>query len=68
LPTAPEFGRTGGHYLKECNESPVVEDDAEIPPIGGGIRRWAGDPAAATRLGDVSVEMPASGGSHKVAR
>lgn len=54
---APEFARTGGHYLEDGNEVPVVANDAEVPPIGGGVRQWAVDPEAATRLWTTSVAL-----------
>ena len=51
---APEFARTGGHYLEDCNESQTVADDAQV---GAGVRAWALDPAAAARLWEVSADL-----------
>lgn len=54
---APEFARVGGKYLEDCAEAPVIADDAETTPVGGGVRRWALDPEAAERLWEVSSRM-----------
>ena len=51
---APEFAGTGGHYLEDCAEAPTVADDARV---GAGVRRWALDPEAASRLWEVSTAM-----------
>ena len=53
---APELAGTGGHYLEDCNESETVANDAEV---SRGVREWALDPEAATRLWDVSTELVA---------
>ncbi len=55
---APELACTGGHYLEDCNESPVVADDAKV---GRGVRAWAVDPDNARRLWDVSLELVSAG-------
>ncbi|MFK0206305.1 SDR family NAD(P)-dependent oxidoreductase [Agrobacterium sp. NPDC090283] len=52
---APEFEGIGGRYLEDCNEAELIEDDAESHHRG--VRRWALDPAAATRLWDASLDM-----------
>jgi NAD(P)-dependent dehydrogenase (short-subunit alcohol dehydrogenase family) len=54
---APEFANTGGHYLEDGNESPTVANDAEV---GRGVREWALDPDAASRLWEVSLELLAT--------
>lgn len=54
---APEFAGTGGHYLEDGTEAPTVADDAEV---GSGVRAWALDPGAATRLWDVSLDLLAT--------
>lgn len=54
---APEFEAVGGKYLEDCAESPVIPDDAETTPVGGGVRRWALDPEAAERLWEVSRRL-----------
>ena len=54
---APEFAGTGGHYLEDATEAPTVADDAEV---GSGVRAWALDPGAATRLWDVSLDLLAT--------
>ncbi len=62
----PAFARTGGHYLEDGNEVPTVANDAEVPAIGGGVREWAVDPEAATRLWTTSVgllEQPVADGT-----
>ncbi|MDT9593380.1 SDR family NAD(P)-dependent oxidoreductase [Nocardioides zeae] len=51
---APELDGVGGRYLEDCQEAPVVADDAEV---GAGVREWALDPATAQRLWDVSTAL-----------
>ena len=51
---APELARTGGHYLEDCNEAETVADDAQV---SSGVREWALDPVAASRLWDTSVSL-----------
>ena len=54
---SPELAGTGGHYLEDGNEARAVPNDAEVGPTGGVVRQWALDPAAATRLWEVSLDM-----------
>ena len=51
---APEFAGIGGRYLEDCNEAETVANDAQVQR---GVREWALDPAAATRLWDASLAM-----------
>ena len=51
---APELEGVGGRYLEDCAEAETVEDDAKVSK---GVRRWALDQAAATRLWDTSLEL-----------
>ncbi len=51
---APELDGIGGRYLEDCVEAQTVEDDAKVSK---GVRRWALDPNAATRLWDASLEL-----------
>lgn len=51
---APEFDGIGGRYLEDCSEVETLADDETA---GRGVRRWALDPEAATRLWDVSVDL-----------
>ena len=56
---APEFARTGGHYLDDCREAHLVPDDADPAAAGNshGVKSWALDPEYAARLWDVSVAL-----------
>lgn len=54
---APEFAGRGGHYLEDANEAPTVANDAEA---SNGVREWALDPGAATRLWDLSLDLLAT--------
>ncbi|MEV4142827.1 SDR family NAD(P)-dependent oxidoreductase [Amycolatopsis sp. NPDC049691] len=54
---APEFARTGGHYLDEAREAYPVPDDAALADHPHGVKRWALDPALARRLWTVSAEL-----------
>jgi NAD(P)-dependent dehydrogenase (short-subunit alcohol dehydrogenase family) len=53
--TAPEFERTGGHYLDDCREAYTVPDDAELATHPHGVKEWALDPEAARALWSVSL-------------
>ncbi len=53
--TAPEFERTGGHYLDDCREAYTVPDDAELAAHPHGVKEWALDPEAARELWSVSL-------------
>jgi NAD(P)-dependent dehydrogenase (short-subunit alcohol dehydrogenase family) len=52
---APEFERTGGHYLDDCREARTVPDDADLATHSHDVKRWALDPAAARELWQVSL-------------
>jgi NAD(P)-dependent dehydrogenase (short-subunit alcohol dehydrogenase family) len=52
--TAPEFERTGGHYLDDCREAYTVPNDAELAAHPHGVKEWALDPEAARELWAVS--------------
>ncbi len=52
--TAPEFERTGGHYLDDCREAYTVPNDAELAAHPHGVKEWALDPEAARELWSVS--------------
>ncbi|MEV8375324.1 SDR family NAD(P)-dependent oxidoreductase [Kribbella sp. NPDC056861] len=54
---APQFARTGGHYLDDCREAYVVPNDADLVQHPHGVKEWALDPAAAERLWTVSAEL-----------
>ena len=54
---APEFANNGGHYLSDCNEAEVMDDDMAASPDRLGVRRWALDPASARRLWDASSRL-----------
>ena len=54
---APQFARTGGHYLEDCNEVETVANDAQV---GRGVRRWAKDPDVAHLLWETSLELLAT--------
>jgi NAD(P)-dependent dehydrogenase (short-subunit alcohol dehydrogenase family) len=51
---APEFARIGGRYLEDCNEAETVANDAQAQR---GVREWALNADAATRLWDTSLAM-----------
>jgi NAD(P)-dependent dehydrogenase (short-subunit alcohol dehydrogenase family) len=52
---APEFERTGGHYLDDCREAYTVANDADLSAHPHGVKRWALDPDAARELWAVSL-------------
>jgi NAD(P)-dependent dehydrogenase (short-subunit alcohol dehydrogenase family) len=54
---APEFARTGGHYLDDGREAHTVGDDADLFTNSHGVKRWALDPEAAQRLWTTSLEL-----------
>jgi NAD(P)-dependent dehydrogenase (short-subunit alcohol dehydrogenase family) len=56
---APEFARTGGHYLDDCQEAHTVPDDAQLfdGDNSHGVKRWAVDPGTAERLWAVSLGL-----------
>ena len=53
LATSPALEGIGGRYFEDCNEAALDDGDATMR----GVRSWALDPEAATRLWDVSLEM-----------
>ncbi len=54
---APEFARTGGHYLDDGREAYMVPDDAELAQHPHGVKQWALDPVAAERLWLLSADL-----------
>ncbi|BBB00968.1 putative short chain dehydrogenase [Actinacidiphila reveromycinica] len=54
---SPEFARSGGHYLDDCQEAYTVPDDAELARHPHGVKAWARDPALAERLWEVSADL-----------
>jgi len=54
---APEFARTGGHYLDDAREAYTVPNDAELAQHPHGVKEWALDPATAERLWVVSADL-----------
>jgi NAD(P)-dependent dehydrogenase (short-subunit alcohol dehydrogenase family) len=54
---APEFERTGGHYLDDCREAYTVPDNADLSAHSHGVKEWALDPDAARALWAVSLRM-----------
>ncbi|MEV5758221.1 SDR family NAD(P)-dependent oxidoreductase [Streptomyces tendae] len=54
---APEFARSGGHYLDDGQEAYTVPDDADLARHPHGVKEWALDPATAERLWTVSAEL-----------
>lgn len=55
--TAPEFARSGGHYLDDGNEAATVPDEAELAGNSHAVKRWALDPDAARKLWQVSLDL-----------
>ncbi|MEV4346966.1 hypothetical protein AB0J83_21115 [Actinoplanes sp. NPDC049596] len=53
---APEFARTGGHYLDDGNEAYTVPDGAKLLDHSHAVKRWALDPETAEKLWVVSLE------------
>src|SRR4051794_24358114 len=54
---APELAHTGGHYLDDGREAHTVANDADLFTNSHGVKRWALDPEAATKLWTVSLEL-----------
>jgi NAD(P)-dependent dehydrogenase (short-subunit alcohol dehydrogenase family) len=54
---APEFARTGGHYLDDAREAYTVPNNAELAQHPHGVKEWALDPATAERLWVVSADL-----------
>ena len=54
---APQFARTGGHYLDDGREAYTVANDAELARHPHGVKQWALDPESATRLWLVSADL-----------
>jgi NAD(P)-dependent dehydrogenase (short-subunit alcohol dehydrogenase family) len=53
---APEFQRSGGHYLDDCREAYTVPNDADLSANSHGVKEWALDPGAARELWGVSLK------------
>ena len=53
---APEFDRTGGHYLDDCREAYTVPNDADLSTHSHGVKQWALDPDTARELWSVSLQ------------
>jgi NAD(P)-dependent dehydrogenase (short-subunit alcohol dehydrogenase family) len=51
---APEFARTGGHYLDDGREAHTVPNDADLFRNSHGVKQWAIDPDTAQQLWTVS--------------
>jgi len=54
---APEFARTGGHYLDDGREAYTVPDDADLFQHPHGVKQWALDPGSAEKLWAVSLDL-----------
>jgi NAD(P)-dependent dehydrogenase (short-subunit alcohol dehydrogenase family) len=54
---APEFTRTGGHYLDDGREAYTVPNDAELFDHPHGVKQWAIDPDAAQKLWMISLGL-----------
>lgn len=54
---APEFARTGGHYLDDGREAHTVPNDAELFDNSHGVKEWAIDPDTARELWTVSLGL-----------
>ncbi|MFJ5991590.1 SDR family NAD(P)-dependent oxidoreductase [Lentzea sp. NPDC092896] len=54
---APQFARTGGHYLDDGQEAYTVPDDSALADHPHGVKAWALDPAVAHRLWQVSADL-----------
>ena len=52
---APQFERTGGHYLDDCREAYTVPNDADLAAHPHGVKEWALDPDSARELWSVSL-------------
>ena len=52
---APEFERTGGHYLDDCREARTVPNDADMATHSHDVKEWALDTGAAAELWAVSL-------------
>ncbi|MCP2168908.1 SDR family NAD(P)-dependent oxidoreductase [Goodfellowiella coeruleoviolacea] len=55
--TAPEFARSGGHYLDDGNEARTVPDHVELLGNSHAVKQWALDPDAARKLWRVSLDL-----------
>lgn len=54
---APQFTRTGGHYLDDGQEAYTVPNDANLADHPHGVKEWALDPALAERLWTTSADL-----------
>ena len=53
---APQFERTGGHYLDDCREAYTVPNDADMATHPHGVKKWALDVDLARKLWTVSLK------------
>jgi hypothetical protein len=54
---SPLLEGVSGRYFADCNEAPVVDSSFTGPPRGFGVASYALDPAAASRLWDLSLDL-----------
>ncbi|HEX4010973.1 MAG TPA: SDR family NAD(P)-dependent oxidoreductase [Solirubrobacteraceae bacterium] len=55
LAASPLLEGVGGRYFEDCNESEVRDEPPEM--FGGGVARWALDPAASDRLWHLAAAL-----------
>jgi NAD(P)-dependent dehydrogenase (short-subunit alcohol dehydrogenase family) len=55
LAASPLVEGVGGRYFENCEESTVLDGEPEM--FGGGVARWALDPAGAGRLWDLATGL-----------
>ncbi|WP_145981510.1 SDR family NAD(P)-dependent oxidoreductase [Pseudonocardia sp. HH130629-09] len=53
----PQFAKSGGHYLDDCQEAYEVPNDADLADHPHGVKAWALDPDRADRLWTVSEQL-----------
>jgi NAD(P)-dependent dehydrogenase (short-subunit alcohol dehydrogenase family) len=53
---APQFDRTGGHYLDDCREAYTVPNDADLSAHPHGVKEWALNPHSARELWTASLK------------
>ncbi len=54
---SPLLEGVSGRYFADCNEAPVVDSSFTGPPRGFGVARYALDPANATQLWGISLDL-----------
>ena len=54
---APQFSRTGGHYLDDCREAYLVPNDVPMADHPHGVKEWALDSETAKHLWTVSADL-----------